>query len=44
MCVHDAISYFNYGGQSVVDTLKLLYVDAGVYTTKTVIHDNMIRT
>ena len=43
MCVHDAISYFNYGGQSVVDTLKFLYVDAGVYTTKAVVHPNMIR-
>ena len=34
MCVYDAISYFNYGAQSIIDTLMLLHVDAGFYTTK----------
>ena len=34
MCVYDAISYFNYGAQSIIDTLVLLHVDSGFYTTK----------
>ena len=32
MCIYDAVSYFNYGGQSVIDTLKLLSINAGTYT------------
>ena len=43
LCVYDAISYFNYSGQSVIDTLKLLGIDAGIYTTKLVIDSNLHR-
>ena len=31
--MYDAVSHFNYGGQSVIDTLKLLNINAGTYTT-----------
>ena len=43
LCVYDAISYFNYGEQSVIDTLKLLGNYAGIYTTKLVIDGNVHR-
>ena len=33
LCVYDAVSHFNYGGQSVIDTFKLLNINAGTYTT-----------
>jgi len=32
ICVYDAVSYFNYGAKSVIDTLKLLHIDAGKFT------------
>ena len=32
-CVYDAIVYFNYGAQSVLDILDLLDIKAGVHTT-----------
>ena len=42
LCFYDAISYFNYGDK-VSDTLKLLGIDAGIYTTKLVIDSNVHR-
>lgn len=42
-CVFDAISYFNYGGQSIIDTLKLLSIDAGHHTRKMVVMENTRR-
>lgn len=41
--VYDAISYFNYGGQSVLDTLKLLSVNRGYYTRRMVATENKKR-
>ena len=44
LCVYDAISYFNYGGQSIIDTLKLLNIyNAGFYTIKAVCDANIMR-
>ena len=42
--MYDAISYFNYGGQSIIDTLKLLDVcNAGSYPTNVVCDSNFMR-
>ena len=41
-CVTNAISHFNYGGQSILDTLKLLNIDAG-NTTMMVSDMNIVR-
>ena len=43
LCVYDAISYFNYGAQSILDTLKLLSIDAGNYTIKSAVDANIQR-
>ena len=43
LCVYDAISYFNYGAQSILDTLKLLSIDAGNYTIKSAVDANIPR-
>ena len=43
LCVYDAVSYFNYGGQSVIDTLKLLSINAGTYTKMFVSDANVCR-
>lgn len=44
LCVYDAVSHFNYGGQCVLDTLKLLNVaNPGIYTTNMVRDMNMTR-
>ena len=37
------MSYFNYGGQSVIDTLKLLSINAGTYTKMFVSDANVCR-
>ena len=42
--VYDAIGYFNYGGQSIIDTLKLLNIsNAAMYTTKIIFMTNAER-
>ena len=42
--MYDAVSHFNYGGQSIIDTLKLLNVtNPGVYTTNMIRGMNMTR-
>ena len=43
LCVYDAISYFNYGALSIIDTLKLLGIDAGSYTVKSAVDANIQR-
>ena len=43
LCVYDAVSHFNYGGQSILDTLKLLNIDAGGNTTTMVSDMNIVR-
>ena len=44
LCMYDAISYFNYGWQSIIGTLKLLNVcNAGSYTTEAVCDANIMR-
>ena len=43
LCVYDAISYFNYGALSIIDTLKLLGTDAGSYTIKSAVDANIQR-
>ena len=43
LCVYDAVSYFNYGALSIIDTLKLLGIDAGRYTLKSAVDANIQR-
>ena len=43
LCVYDAVSFYNYGGQSVIDTLKLLDIDAGYYTRMHLSNANVFR-
>ena len=40
LCVYDAISHFNYGGQSILDMLKLLNIDADGNTNMMVSYMN----
>ena len=40
LCVYDAISHFNYGGLSILDTLELLNIDAGGNTNMMVSDKN----
>ena len=40
LCVYDVISHFNYGGQSILDMLKLLNIDAGGNTNMMVSYMN----
>ena len=43
LCVYDAVSYFNYGALIIIDTLKLLGIDAGRYTLKSAVDANIQR-
>ena len=44
LSVYDAVSYFNYGSQSIIGTYKLLVIDAGSHTNKFAVNVNILRT